>query len=100
MHLVEQLEASPDNAWDLLKFFKDIGGNIHQILETRLQSIKCIKWFITLFVRFVKYNQNNEAVYAEPVFRSSSFACTNDSQIEDQIAEAYRHLHNGFQTNF
>jgi len=30
-----------------------------------------------LFVTFVKYNQNNEAVYTEPTFRSFNFTCTN-----------------------
>ena len=56
-----------------------------------------MKWFMTLFVKFVKYNQNNEAVYAEPKFRSVSFACTNVSQIQEQMTEALQHLHDSYQ---
>ena len=47
---------------------------------------------MTLFVKLVQYNQNNEAVYAEP-----TFACTNASQIHEQMAEAFQHLHHSYQ---
>ena len=70
---------------------------IETILSDRLIHVKGMKWFMTLFVKFVKYNQNNEAVYAEPTFRSLSLACTNVSQIKEQMAEAFQHLHNSYQ---
>ena len=52
---------------------------------------------MTLFVIFFKCNQNNEAIYAEPTFRSVAFACINVSQIQEQLAEAFQHLHNSYQ---
>ena len=69
------------------------------ILNDRFLNAKGMKWFMTLFVKFVKYmyNQNNEAIYAEPTFWSVSFACTNASQIQEQMAEAFQHLHNSYQ---
>ena len=70
---------------------------IETILTDRLSNVKGRKWFMTLFVNFVKYNQNNEAVYAEPTFRSLSLACTNVSQIKEQMAEAFQHVHNSYQ---
>lgn len=38
-------------------FFRDNQSFISDILEDRM------KWFMTLFIKFVKYDQNNEAVY-------------------------------------
>ena len=65
---------------------------IQTILSDRFLNVKGFKWFMTLFVKLVQYNQNNEAVYAEP-----TFACTNASQIHKQMAEALQHLHHSYQ---
>jgi hypothetical protein len=64
------LDPNPGNLWDILQFFRDNSDQIRYFLQTTLWSKKGIKWFLTLYVKFVKYNQNNEAVYAEPTFRS------------------------------
>lgn len=93
----ETLQPNPGNLWDILQFFVDNQQQIEKILSDRLLHVKGMKWFMTLFVKFVKYNQNNEAVYAEPTFRSLSLACTNVSQIKEQMAEAFQHLHNSYQ---
>ena len=93
----EILEPNAGNLWDILQFFVDNKERIQTILSDRFLNVKGMKWFMTLFVKFVKYNQNNEAVYAEPTFRSVSFACTNESQIQEQMAEAFQHLHNSYQ---
>ena len=93
----EVIEPNAGNLWDILQFFVDNKVLIQAILTDRLTNVKGVKWFMTLFVKFVKYNQNNEAVYAEPTFRSVSFACTNASQIQEQMAEAFQHLHNSYQ---
>ena len=93
----ETMEPSPGNLWDVLQFFVDNKPSIENTLIDRLSSVKGLKWFMTLFVRFLKYNQNDEAVYAEPSFRSVSFTCTNFSQIKQQLAEAFQHLHNAYQ---
>ncbi len=85
------------NQWDVLQFFKDNESSITDILVDRMNHVKGMKWFITLFVKFVKYDQNNEAIYAQPVFRSINFTCTNVSQIEEQLAEAFQNVHNSFQ---
>ena len=93
----EVIEPNAGNLWDILQFFVDNKVLIQAILTDRLTNVKGVKWFMTLYVKFVKYNQNNEAVYAEPTFRSVSFACTNASQIQEQMAEAFQHLHNSYQ---
>ncbi|KAK3104922.1 hypothetical protein FSP39_013260 [Pinctada imbricata] len=62
-----------------------------------LQKTRGIKWYLTLYVKFVKYNQNNEAVYAELVFRSINFALTNASEIQQHLANAFQKLHNSYQ---
>lgn len=71
------IDPQPGNTLDVLQFFTDNQTNIVHILEQRLETMKGIKWFMTLFVRFIKYNQNNETVQVEPIFRSLSFTCTN-----------------------
>lgn len=93
----ETMEPNPGNLWDVLQFFVDNKPSIENTLIDRLSSVKGLKWFMTLFVRFLKYNQNDEAVYAEPSFRSVSFTCMNFSQIKQQLAEAFQHLHNAYQ---
>ena len=72
------------------------GTVIKNSLIDRLAGFKGIKWFMTLHVKFVKYNQNNEAVYAEPTFRSINFTCTNASQLQEQMAESFQNLHNAY----
>ena len=91
----ESLEPNTGNLWDIF-FFVDNKEKIETILTNRLLNIKGMKWFMTLYVKFVKYNQNNEAIYAEPTFRSLSLACTNVSQRKEQMAEAFQHLHNSY----
>ena len=93
----EIIEPDPGNIWDILQFFVDNRLNIENKLINRLSSVKGMKWFMTLIVKFVKYNQNNETVNAEPTFRSLNFTCSNVSQIKEQMAEAFQHLHNSYQ---
>ncbi|XP_069109117.1 uncharacterized protein [Argopecten irradians] len=93
----ETLEPNPGNLWDVLQFFSDNQILIKDILEERLQNVKGMKWFITLFIKFVKYDQNNEAIHAEPTFRSVNLTCTNVSQLKAQLAEAFHNLHNAYQ---
>ena len=93
----EIIEPNPGNLWDILQFFVDNRIVIENSLIDRLASFKGMKWFMTLHVKFVKYNQSNEAVYAEPTFRSINFTCTNASQIKEQMAEAFQNLHNAYQ---
>jgi len=93
----ETIEPNVSNIWDILQFFNDNQQIINNIITDRLQASKGLKWFLTLFIRFVKYNERNEAVYAEPTFRSINMTCTNNAQIEDQLSEAFQNLHNSFQ---
>ena len=51
----------------------------------------------SISIKFVKYDQNNEAVFAKPVFRSTTETCTNASDIDRQMAEKLQHLHNSYQ---
>lgn len=60
----KELDPNQGNLWDILLFFKDNEHFISEILEEKLGRVKGMKWFITHFVKFVKYDQNNEAVYA------------------------------------
>ena len=79
----ETLQPNTGNLWDILQYFVDNNEQIETILTERLLHVKGMKWFMTLFVKFVKYNQNNEAIYAEPTFKSLSLDCTNVSQIKE-----------------
>ena len=94
----ESKEPNAGNLSDILQFFVDNKVLIQAILTDRSTNVKGMKRFMTLFVKFVKYNQNNEAVYAEPTFRSVSHAYTNTSQIQEQMAKAFQHLHNSYQS--
>ncbi|XP_033757205.1 uncharacterized protein LOC117339622 [Pecten maximus] len=94
---LETLDPNPGNLWDILQFFNDNQTQIKDILEERLKDIKGMKWFLTLFVKFVKYDQNNEPIYAEPTFRSINLTCTNVSKLTEQLAEAFQNLHNAYQ---
>ena len=91
------LEPNPGNLWDILQFFKDNSNPIQYFLHTTLWAKRGIKWFLTLFVRFVKYNENDEAVYAEPIFRSIYFTLTNGAEIKEQLAKAYKNLYVSYQ---
>ncbi|XP_021341715.1 uncharacterized protein LOC110442433 [Mizuhopecten yessoensis] len=93
----ETLDPNPGNLWDILQFFSDNHTVIKDILEERLQKVKGMKWFLTLFVKFVKYDQNNEAIYAEPTFRSINSTSTNVSQLKEGVAEAFQNLHSAYQ---
>lgn len=93
----ETIYPNPGTLWDVLQFFSDNQQSIKDILEERLKTVKGMKWFITLFIKFVKYDTNNEAIYADPTFRSINLTCTNITQLTKQLAEAFRHLHNAFQ---
>lgn len=87
------LEPSPGNLWDILQFFKDNSQRIQCLLHTT----RGIKWFLNLFVKFVKYNQNNETVYVEPTFQSINFTLTNGVEIKEQLAKAYKNLYVSYQ---
>ena len=91
------LDPNPGNLWDILQFFKDNSNPIQYFLHTTLWAKKGIKWFLTLFVRFVKFNENDEAVYAEPIFRSINFTLTNGAEIKEQLAKAYKNLYVSYQ---
>ena len=91
------LDPNPGNLWDVLQFFIDNNDALISLLHDTLSSNKGIKWFLTLYVKFVKYNQNNEAVYAEPTFRSINLQLTNGAEIKEQLAKAYQNLYNSYQ---
>ena len=91
------LDPNPGNLWDVLQFFIDNNDALISLLHDTLSSNKGIKWFLTLYVKFVKYNQNNEAVYAEPTFRSINLTLTNGAEIKEQLAKAYQNLYNSYQ---
>ena len=78
----EIIKPDPGNIWDILQFLVDNRPNIENKLMNRLSSVKGMKWFRTLIVKFVKHNQNNETANAEPTFRSLNFKCSNVSQIK------------------
>lgn len=91
------IHHSSGNLWDVLLFFVDNQELIANILVQTLKQKTGIKWFLTLHVKFVKYNENNEAVYAEPTFRSYTAVLGNASQCEEEIASSLRKLHNDYQ---
>jgi len=78
-----ELEPNPGNLWDALLFFVD--------------NHTGIKWFLTFYVKFVKYNDRNETMYAEPTFRSQNMTLTNTANIEEEITSVLRKLHNDYQ---
>ena len=91
------LDPNPGNLWDVLQFFIDNNDTLISLLHDTLSSNKGIKWFLTLYVKFVKYNQNNEAVYAEPTFRSVNLQLTNGAEIKEQLAKAHQKIYNSYQ---
>lgn len=78
-------------------FFVDNQELIADVLEQALNQKTGIKWFLILHVKSLKYNENNEAVYAEPTFRSYTAVLSNASQCEEEIASSLRKLHNDYQ---
>ena len=78
-------------------FFVDNQELIADVLEQALKQKIGIKWFLTLLVKSLKYNENNEAVYAEPTFRSYTAVLSNASQCEEEITSSLRKLHNDYQ---
>lgn len=56
------IHHSHGNVWDVLLFFVDNQELIADILVHALNQKTGIKLFLTLHVKFVKYNENNEAV--------------------------------------
>jgi len=78
-----ELEPNPGNLWDALLFFVD--------------NHTGIKWFLTFYMKFVKYNDRNETMYAEPTFRSQNMTLTNTANIEEEITSVLRKLHNDYQ---
>ena len=58
---ITTIHHSPGNLWDVLLFFCGKSRiNCGYVVQKTI-----IKWFLTLHVKFVKYNENNEAVYAK-----------------------------------
>ena len=78
---------------DLLQFFKNQEHTIQDILSDSLKNKQGIKWFLTLQAKLKKYNPEGEVTaIAEPVFRSLNHRLTLESQMEQQIAEAFQKL--------
>lgn len=77
----ETINPYPGNLWDVLQFFSDNQMTIKDVLLDKLHKVKVMKWFLTRFVKFVKYDQNVEAIYAEPTFRSVDLTCTHISHL-------------------
>ncbi|KAK3083783.1 hypothetical protein FSP39_003181 [Pinctada imbricata] len=92
-----ELSPNPGNLWDILQFFIDNNDTLMSHLHDVLLSKRGIKWFMTLYVKFVKYNQSNEAVYAEPIFRSINQTLTKGAEIKEQLAKAYQNLYSSYQ---
>ena len=65
-------------------------------MSKKLEQTTGIKWFITVFVKFVKYNENNEPIYAEPTFRSHTSTMTNGSELVEEIASSCRKVYNDY----
>lgn len=92
-----ELEPNPGNLWDLLLFFVDTQDNIASILLDALEKYTGIKCVLTLYVKFFKYNEQSETMYAEPTLRSQNMTLTNGVNIEEEIATVLRKLNNDFQ---
>ena len=92
-----RIYPTPGNLWDVLLFFVDNQQTVTDILIDALKEKTGMKWFLTLHVKLVKYNNNNEPVYAEPTFRSYTAILSNSSQSEDDVAGCFRKLHNDYQ---
>ncbi|XP_046585666.1 uncharacterized protein LOC124292570 [Haliotis rubra] len=58
---------------------------------------KGMKWFLTLRLKFIKYDENNESMLAEPVLRTTNYWVTNSSEIDEQLAEAFQKLYTSSQ---
>ncbi|XP_046547498.1 uncharacterized protein LOC124257474 [Haliotis rubra] len=90
-----QSSALPNesNNVDILQFLADEQFNVETILHDFLHEKKGMKWFLTLKLKFIKYDENNESHLAEPVLRSKHFWMTNLAEINEQLAEAFQHLY-------
>lgn len=56
-----------------------------------------MKWFLTIKLKYIKYDENNESKLAEPILRSMNFWTYTVSQIDEQLAEAYEKLYTSSQ---
>lgn len=84
---IEKLLRNAGNLWNMLQFFIDNQVIIKNFITTRLETIKRPEWYITHFVKLVKYNVNKDVFYVDLIFRYVNFTCINMLQIKQQIVE-------------
>lgn len=71
--LTTTLAPNDSNNVDILQFLSDEQSNMASMLPDFLKEKKGMKWFHTLKITFIKYDENNESILAEPVLRSTIF---------------------------
>ncbi|XP_046564057.1 zinc finger protein 790-like [Haliotis rubra] len=85
------------NNVDILQFLADEETNIVDILQDFMSEKTGMKWFLTLKLKYIKYDENNQSHLAEPVLRSTNFWVSNLSEINEQLAEAFQKLYTSSQ---
>ena len=83
----------PEGNTDILQTLSSIERDIVTTLETRVNLHGGIKWWLSIFVTYVRLVEDGEAVYNTVVFHSETFRLFPADNVDADIAVVFNHLY-------
>ena len=93
---VQTILPDDDEKSDVILFLESNKRRVKRFLQKKLKESKAIKWYLTLQVKFVKINQSNNYIEAQPYFRNRCVTSFHKSELNKQISSAFASLLNKF----
>lgn len=82
----------PQSDTDVTQAIAEIDEEVRFNLQSRVNDLGGIKWWISIFVTFVRISPEGETQTTEAVFSSETYRLFNDDGISDDLANAYQQL--------
>ena len=76
------INTKEENKMDLIRFLTTNEATIKSNLQDEIQKHSNIKWYLTLKVKFVKYDKDGEEMSSEPVFRTRPTILMNSDDMD------------------
>jgi len=95
--VLQQTFACEQRHTDILTFHIGTKSNIITQLLYQLEKHNAIKWYVATHVRFTKINQNNDDVFATPIFHGKTRILLKSSNVHEQFTDSLEKILESFE---
>jgi len=95
--VLQQTFACEQRHTDILTFHTGSKSNIITQLLYQLEKHNAIKWYVATHVRFTKINQNNDDVFATPIFHGKTRILLKSSNVHEQFTDSLEKILESFE---